>query len=179
MAKSMGGAEGPRRPVGLPGRLSKGAGTHLASWLQVRECASSAASRLRCAGNELPLCAARRGSPRQNCDVHPQEVGNVGTEEAIAWLEAARHPQTQAVLEALRQRHGKTVGHAGKIVDAAFSGELLATKDEKSMRLWRARDGTLLRVVSACPGDSVAFAPNGQNIATGSAKLSRAPNCRG
>jgi len=106
-------------------------------------------------------------------NTHPQEVGNVGAEEAISWLEAPRHPQTQAALEALRQRHGKTVGHAGKIVDAAFSGELLATKDAKCMRLWRARDGTLLRVVSACPGDGVAFAPNGQNIATGSVKLSR------
>ena len=35
------------------------------------------------------------------------------------------------------------------------------------MRLWRARDGTLLRVVSACKGDAVAFSTSGQNIVTG------------
>ena len=51
--------------------------------------------------------------------------------------------------------------------DAAVSGELLATKDEKSMRLWRSRDGTLLRVVTAGPGSRVAFSPTGNNIVTG------------
>ena len=122
-------------PLGLPGRLSKGAGTHLASWLQ--------------------------------------EVANVTPEEAILWLEAPRDSRTPDVLTALRQQHGKNLGHAGRIVDAAFSGELLVTKDEKCMRLWRARDGTLLRVVSACHGDGVAFSPSGHNIVSGTAKTGK------
>ena len=116
--------------VGLPGRLSKGAGTHLASWLQ--------------------------------------EVDNIEPAEAMGWLEQDRHPRTRAEVEALRELHGRKAGHAGKIIDAAFSGELLLTKDETSMRMWRARGGTLLRVVSACPGDGVAFSPSGNNIVTGS-----------
>ena len=111
------GAGAGSRP-GLSGRLSKGAGTHLASWLQ--------------------------------------EVGNVGVEEAVSWLRAPRHAKTAQALADLRQKHGENVGHAGPVVDAAFSGELLATKDRRSMRLWRARGGTLLRVVSACPGAGVA-----------------------
>merc|ERR1711959_302294 len=116
-------------PVGLPGRLSKGAGTHLASWLQ--------------------------------------EVDNVTAEEAMAWLQQPENERTRDAVASLREQHGRTAGHAGKIIAAAYSGELLATKDEKCMRLWRARDGTLLRVVSACVGNAVAFAPNGQNIVTG------------
>ena len=35
------------------------------------------------------------------------------------------------------------------------------------MRLWRSKDGTLLRVVSGCVGDGVAFSPTGQKIVTG------------
>jgi hypothetical protein len=119
-------------PLGLPGRLSKGAGTHLASWLQ--------------------------------------EVDNVSAEEATAWLDRGSTQEDERTREAvatLREQHGKKAGHAGKIIAAAYSGELLATKDEKSMRLWRARDGTLLRVVSACTGNAVAFGPSGQNIVTG------------
>ena len=122
--------------LGLPGRLSKGAGTHLASWLQ--------------------------------------EVSNVSDEEALAWLEQPRHPKTDEVLAAVQGHHGsKSLGHSGPVVDAAFSGELLATKDRSSMRLWRARDGALLRVVSACHGDAIAFSPTGSNIVTGSAKASQ------
>mmetsp|Transcript_18753 Transcript_18753/g.30093 ORF Transcript_18753/g.30093 Transcript_18753/m.30093 type:complete len:148 (+) Transcript_18753:80-523(+) len=115
--------------VGLPGRLSKGAGTHLASWLQ--------------------------------------EVSNVLNEEANLWLEQPKDPRTANVFAALTERHGKSAGHSQPIIDAAVSGELLATKDAKSMRLWRARDGALLRVVSACPGKGVAFSPTGNNIVTG------------
>merc|ERR1712150_50048 len=66
-----------------------------------------------------------------------------------------------------RQRHGKTVGHSRPIFDVAMRGGLLVTKDERSMRLWRARDGTLLRVITACPGKGVAFSPSGNNIVTG------------
>ena len=111
------------------GRLSKGAGTHLASWLQ--------------------------------------EVDNVSVDEAVSWLNEPRHPKTSQILEVLRESKGKNLGHAGPIVDAAFSGELLATKDKASLRLWRARGGTLLRVVGGCPGNGVAFSPTGQNIVTG------------
>ena len=74
-------------PLGLPGRLSKGAGTHLASWLQ--------------------------------------EVSNVPEEEARSWLESPRHERTNEAVAALQHCHGKTVGHAGQILDAAFSGDLL------------------------------------------------------
>ena len=77
------------------------------------------------------------------------------------------------MLASLRDRHGKNAGHSGPIVDAAMSGELLATKDEKCMRLWRARDGTLLRVVSACAGSGVAFSPCGHYIVTGNAKTKK------
>ena len=49
----------------------------------------------------------------------------------------------------------------------AYSGEVLVTKDEGCMRLWRAGgDCALLRVVS-CPGRHVAFHTNGQYIVTG------------
>mmetsp|Transcript_13838 Transcript_13838/g.24098 ORF Transcript_13838/g.24098 Transcript_13838/m.24098 type:complete len:149 (-) Transcript_13838:19-465(-) len=117
---------------GFPGRLSKGAGTHLASWLQ--------------------------------------EVSNIPLEEANSWLEQPQDDaKTAEALKALTQLHGKTAGHSGRIIDIAASGELLATKDEKSMRLWRARDGTLLRVVTACPGTRVVFSPTGNNIVTGTA----------
>ena len=116
--------------IGFVGRLTKGAGTHLASWLQ--------------------------------------EVKNVEKADAIAWLQAPRHPKTKEVVAGLRNHHNsKTAGHSCVIVDAAFSGELLVTKDENSMRLWRAKDFNLLRVVSACPGRNVAFSPNGNNIVTG------------
>ena len=122
--------------LGLPGRLSKGAGTHLASWLQ--------------------------------------EVSNITDEEALSWLAQPRHPKTEEVLVAVQGHHGsKSLGHSGPVVAASFSGELLATKDKSSMRLWRARDGTLLRVVSACPGNGIAFSPSGSNIVTGSAKTSK------
>ena len=123
-------------PIGLSGRLSKGAGTHLASWLQ--------------------------------------EVANVSQNEAMSWLEEPPHPRTEEALAALRKRHSsQNAGHAGPIIDASFSGELLATKDEKCLRLWRARDGTLLRVVSACPGTRVAFSPCGSNIVTGTVKTGK------
>ena len=67
----------------------------------------------------------------------------------------------------MQQQHGKNAGHSSAIIAAAASGELLVTKDVKSMRLWRIRDGTLLRVVGACPGNRVAFSPTGGNIITG------------
>ena len=117
------------RNVGLPGRLSKGAGTHLASWLQL--------------------------------------VSNISDDEAEKWISAKRHERTAEVLKRVQESHGKKLGHSSKIVDAAFSGQLLATKDKSSMRLWRARDGNLLRVVTACTGKSVTFSPTGQNIVTG------------
>ena len=41
------------------------------------------------------------------------------------------------------------------------------------MRLWRARDGTLLRVVGACSGKGIAFSPNGQNIVTGTVETGK------
>ena len=38
------------------------------------------------------------------------------------------------------------------------------------MRLWRARDGTLLRHIGGCAGNGVAFSATGQNIVTGNAE---------
>ena len=117
------------RKVGLPGRLKKGAGTHLASWLQL--------------------------------------VSNVPHETDESWLQADKHVKTRETVKKIQGIHGRKAGHSGAIVDAALSGQLLATKDKTSMRLWRARDRTLLRVISACTGRSVAFSPSGQNIITG------------
>jgi len=124
-----------KRNVGLPGRLSKGAGTHLASWLQ--------------------------------------EVKNFNTDEGMAWLQAPRNEKTKNMVTTLRKKHGKKAGHSGLILDAAYSGELLVTKDAKSLRMWRARGFTLLRVLGGIPGPNVAFAPNGTNIATGNVKTGK------
>ena len=120
--------------VGLPGRLTKGAGTHLASWLQ-----------------ELSF-----------------DLSNVTPEEAYAWLLLPRNPRTDEILDKVRKHIGnENLGHNNPILTSAHSGELLVTKDEKSMRLWRSKDGTLLRVVSGCVGNAVAFSPTGQKIVTG------------
>ena len=96
-----------------------------------------------------------------------QEVDNVEVHEALEWLGKERSNRTTDALAALKAQHGKQAGHSSPIIDAATSGELLATKDTKCMRLWRIRGGVLLRVVSACPGNRVAFSPSGQNIVTG------------
>lgn len=121
---------------GLPGRLSRGAGTHLASWLQEVD----------------------------------RVVGVEARADAEAWLIRKKgmdeDEKLQAALGKLRALHGRSVGHSQPIVDVALSGEILITKDPKSMRLWRARDGTLLRVVS-CSGNRVAFSASGQNIVSG------------
>ena len=116
-------------PKGIVGRLKKGAGTHLASWLQ--------------------------------------EVDNISNEEALVWLAAEPNPKLEQALAKLKETHGKNGGHANKIIDASFSGELLVTKDDKSMRLWRARDCNLLRVIGGCLGNRVVFSPTGNNIVTG------------
>jgi len=100
-------------------------------------------------------------------------VTHIATNQGIEWLNHPRHERTGEALASLRERHGKTAGHAGPIIDAAFSGDLMATKDEKCMRLWRARDATLLRVVSACTGSGVAFSPCGHYIVTGNAKTKK------
>ena len=120
---------------GFTGRLTKGAGTHLASWLQ--------------------------------------EVDALTADEAQSLLDthqpdgARSTPRGERAWAGLQGAHGKRMGHAKKITDVAFSGELLATKDPSSMRLWRARgDFALLRVVS-CRGKHVAFHPCGQFIVTG------------
>jgi hypothetical protein len=124
------------RVIGMAaGRLKKGAGTHLASWLQ--------------------------------------EVSNVAPEEAESWIQEKTPEDMKSnekviqILDKLRGLYGRNAGHTGPIIDIAYSGELLATKDEASLRLWRKRDCTLLRVVTACAGDSVAFSPSGGNIVTG------------
>ncbi|CAD7958074.1 unnamed protein product [Amoebophrya sp. A25] len=123
------------------GRLTQGAGTHLASWLQ--------------------------------------EVGNIPEEEALAWLglgeeeEQGEHERENNKIEdarkfvaELRKIHGKNCGHSGPLVDADASGDLIVTKCANSMRLWRKRGGSLLRVVGGCPGNRVAFSPSGSIIVT-------------
>jgi hypothetical protein len=86
----------------------------------------------------------------------------------LAKQEQPRHAKTSEVLAAFSLHQArKNVGHSSIVVDDVFTGELLATKDKKSMRLGWARDETLLRVLGGCSGDAVAFSPTGQNIVTG------------
>ncbi len=121
-------------PKGLSGRLTKGAGTHLASWLQ--------------------------------------EVTALTVEEAQTMLDTSK-PIDSTVRGArahagLVEAHGKRAGHSKPITDIAHSGDLIATKDPRSMRLWRAHgDFALLRVVT-CRGRNVSFHESGQYIVTGS-----------
>ena len=89
-------------------------------------------------------------------------------EEAHKWLSFCKDSQTEKVVENVRKQVGsENVGHHNPILSYSHSEELLVTKDEKSMRLWRVKDGTLLRVVAGCPGDGVSFSPSGQKIVTG------------
>ena len=119
---------------GLPGRLSKGAGTHLASWLQ-----ESTALTPQEAQSLLDSCESR----------------------------AKNSPKGEKALAGLRDRHGNRCGHSKPITDVAFSGDLLVSKDDGSMRMWRSGgDYALLRVV-ACRGKHVAFHRTGQFIVTG------------
>ena len=125
-------------PRGLPGRLSKGAGTHLASWLQ-----------------EVQALSAEEGQAL--LDARGEEAG----EEAGENVRGAR------AKEGLFAKHGARAGHSHKITDVCWSGEMVLTKDRASLRLWRARgDFALLRVVSA-RGLHVAVHPCGQFIVTG------------
>ena len=41
------------------------------------------------------------------------------------------------------------------------------------MRLWRARDCNLLRVIGGCTGKAVAFSPTGNNIVTGTVETEK------
>lgn len=69
--------------------------------------------------------------------------------------------------EGLFAKHGARAGHANKVTDVCWSGEMVLTKDKSSLRLWRARgDFALLRVVS-CRGPHVAVHSCGQFIVTG------------
>lgn len=118
---------------GIGQRLTKGAGTHLASWLQ--------------------------------------EVDALSVDDAQALLDnssrADSTPKGTLALAGLHAAHGKQCGHAKPMTDVAHSGDLLLTKDPKSMRMWRARgDFALLRVVT-CGGKHVAVHPCGQFIVTG------------
>ena len=84
------------------------------------------------------------------------------------WLLSESDQQTEAVIQNVIKHVGiKSLGHNNLILSFAYSRKVLVTKDEKSMRLWRAKDGTLLRVISVCPGDTVSFSPRGQKIVTG------------
>jgi hypothetical protein len=127
-------------PRGLPGRLSKGAGTHLASWLQ-----------------EVQALSAEEGQALLDAR-EDGEAGSGASSENVRGVRAK---------EGLFARHGARAGHAHKITDVCWSGEMVLTKDKLSLRLWRARgDFALLRVVSA-RGAHVAVHPCGQFIVTG------------
>ncbi len=122
---------------GLPGRLTKGAGTHLASWLQEVTVLSKESAQSLLDGTD-------ENSSMSN--------NNMRKERAIAGLKAA---------------HGENAGHANPITDMAYSGDIIITKDRAGMRLWRSRgDYALLRVVT-CKGKHAAFHSNGQFIVTG------------
>ena len=127
--------DGSVRRVGLPGRLTKGAGTHLASWLQPSNAFS------------MP---ERQAILDSNCS----------SAKAI-------EKGTKA-LECIRNVHGRKCGHSRPISDAAYSVEILITKDTQSMRLWRASgDFALLRVVGGVKGRHVSVHSNGQFIVCG------------
>ena len=120
---------------GFTGRLTKGAGTHLASWLQ-----------------EVDALAADEA--QSLLDTHQPDGARSTPRGERAWA-------------GLQSAHGKRMGHAKRITDVAYSGDILVTKDPASMRLWRARgDFALLRVVTA-KGPHVAIHPCGQFIVTG------------
>ena len=125
-----------RPPKGLPGRLTKGAGTHLASWLQ-----------------EVQALSAEEGQAL--LDARGENEG------------AAENVRGMRAKEGLFAKHGVRAGHANKVTDVCWSGEMVLTKDKASLRLWRARgDFALLRVVSA-RGAHVAVHSCGQFIVTG------------
>jgi len=121
-------------PKGLPGRLTKGAGTHLASWLQ------------------------------ESTALTPEE-GQTLLDSGISVANSS--VRGQRALEGLLSKHGAKAGHASKMTDVAYSGEILVTKDISGMRLWRASgDFALLRCV-ASKGPHVAVHESGQFIVTG------------
>ena len=125
-------------PTGLPGRLTKGAGTHLASWLQ-----------------EVQALSAEEGQALLDARGEEEEEG------------ATENVRGVRAKEGLFAKHGARVGHANKVLDVCWSGEMVLTKDKASLRLWRARgDFALLRVVS-CRGAHVAVHSCGQFIVTG------------
>ena len=67
----------------------------------------------------------------------------------------------------MKEKHGKNCGHASKITDVAYSGDILITKDPNGMRLFRASgDFAMLRVVTA-KGRHVSIHPCGQFLVTG------------
>ena len=95
------------------------------------------------------------------------ELSHVSHEAVHQWLLSEPDPQTETVLPNVIKHVGtKSLGHSNPILSVAYGGELLVTKDEKPMRLWRAKDATLLRVISGCPGDTVSFSPSRQKIVT-------------
>ena len=63
-------------------------------------------------------------------------------------------------------------GHAGAVGSVAFSpdGQTLASvSGDRTIKLWRVSDGTLLRTLWHTGGvTSVAFSPDGQTLASGS-----------
>lgn len=100
-----------------------------------------------------------------------QEVSALSVDEGQALLDgrapATAEPRGARAVAGLEAAHDRRLGHATPRTDSAFSGDVLATKDPKSLRLWRARgDHALLRVV-ACPGRHVAFHDCGQFLVTG------------
>ena len=96
------------------------------------------------------------------------KLSHVSHEAVHQWLLSEPDPQTETVLPNVIKHVGtKSLGHSNPILSVAYGGELLVTKDEKPMRLWRAKDATLLRVISGCPGDTVSFSPSRQKIVTG------------
>ena len=128
--------------IGLPGRLTKGAGTHLASWLQHSEALTPSE------GQEL-LDLSITSNPNEI----NKENNNVN--------------QGAKKIEALFAKHGRKAGHANPITDVAYSGDIIITKDMSGMRLWRASgDYALLRCVSA-RGPHVAIHCSGQFLVTG------------
>lgn len=145
---------------GFAGRLSKGAGTHLASWLQEVDTPSLTMQEAQAlldadASGAAPTAnSGPRGERALKGLLEKHSGGKLGVDG-------------QGVTRANREKASKCLGHAKLITHIAYSGDMIVSKDTGSMRLWRAGgDFCLLRVVS-CPGPHVAFHHTGQFIVTG------------
>ena len=140
-------------PTELPGRLTKGAGTHswdvsllyILNFKDRHRKVSMLYSSKRARTSRRGCRRCRRCRPRR---------------ARRCWMPAVRRRREP-------RNNVPRAGHANKVTDVCWSGEMVLTKDKASLRLWRARgDFALLRLVSS-RGAHVAVHSCGQFILTG------------